>query len=72
VSVADYIRKLRPVKTLANIERVKGLSSKAFEGRLVILAKRIKEVMDGPVDLSLGIKRIGTVGLTRMGAPAQH
>ncbi|WP_335655684.1 hypothetical protein [Parasphingorhabdus sp.] len=72
VSASNYIHKLRPFKTLATIERVKGVGSKAFEGRLIILAKRIEEIMDGPVDLGLGINRSVAVGLTRMGAPSQH
>jgi hypothetical protein len=72
VSVSNYIHKLGPFKTLATIERVKGFGSKAFEGRLVILAKRIEEIMDGSVDLGPGINRSVAVGLTRMGAPSQH
>ncbi len=72
VSVSDYIHKLSPVKTLAAIERVEGFSRKAFEGRLVILAERIEEIIDGLVNLNLGSNRSGAVGLTRMSAPGQR
>ena len=72
MSLSNYSRKLGPFKTLANIERVKGFGRKSFEGRFVILAKRIEEIMDSPGDLGPGINRSRAVGLARMSASSQQ
>ncbi|MEQ5788333.1 hypothetical protein J3454_10550 [Erythrobacter sp. NFXS35] len=72
MSISNDIRELSSFKALADIERVKGCGGKAFEGRFVILTKRIEEIMDSTVNLSTGISRSRAVGLTRMGAPSER